>query len=186
MPAAITAMALVVVVCMVVAMNAKHQLPDSLSALLRDARVWGAVAAAVLLSCWTDYFLFYWAAANRIKMWLILLIGWGVMKILPVLVDGVLLEVSAQLYEHPWEWYGALTAVSPLGTIILTKGDASWSIVLGLASQLGFVLFMGSVCIRTQRRLVDRVTTYTAQADPTALASIAFADVENPASPPSE
>lgn len=158
MPTAVTLLGMLVLALMVAAVPAGSRSLE-LQRTLNQPMLWAAVGIALLLSSATDAFAFYWAAANRARTWLVLLVTWGLLKIAPVLLDGMLLTLADNLYEREWTWHRYLTSVSPIGTILLTVRPC-WEIGLGLLVQLALMLVAAAMTWRARRQLPQRITTY--------------------------
>lgn len=169
MPAIITLAAVLLIEAMALAMG--PGLPARTQQALTRPEVWSAVGLAILSGTVLDYCLFYWGALIRAKMWVVLLFGWGFLKIAPVFVDAMLANFSREFFESPWRWSGYLASTSPLGTIMRAR-DPDTALFVGLGVQVLLAVLAMWLARIAQRRLRSRLKTYRTTTGPDASADI--------------
>jgi len=140
-PLVTTGIAMLLVAAMVFVMP-QDEYNEKLSLVLQEPFLWAAIAIAVLLAAWFDYSLLYIGAALRWKTWILLLIGWGILKIAPPLVGLWISDIYTELYSDnaaitSWPLERYVRSISPLGTIWLTIDRPCFEIGFGLAAQAG-------------------------------------------------
>jgi len=130
--------------------------PEQLSRAAREAllhrSVWAGIAAALLLSFWTDFHCLYSLKALMRRPIIAFLIVLATLKGAPLALDGVIKFCVEEVAERNWTGEGYLTGLSPIGTLMLTPraGTAVW---VGLVVQLAVAIGATALARRVHRRL---------------------------------
>ena len=114
--------------------------------------VW--IALATLLGFLTDFFWLYATAARgRKAIWSLLFLVAG-LKAGPILIDAALYGMFTDNDDFPWNGWGYVTGLSPIGTIILSTSIGP-RMFIGLAVQIALLAVSGMM-FRAVRRTVSQ------------------------------
>jgi hypothetical protein len=118
---------------------------------------WAAIISALVLSFWTDFNWFYHLAVRGGRIVVGLLIMLALLKGIPLLLDSAIKLFARELADIEWGGYGYLTALSPIGTLILAPegGARLWVGLIFQAALAGGATLLGR---RARRRLGRRAT----------------------------
>lgn len=140
MPVIAAALSMAVLGSMVFSIE-RESLSEQLKFITGEWTLWVAVGLAALLGAWVDYNLFYVAAVARMRVWVVLLLNWGLLRIALPLLDTMLLNIVGEMSSEPWGWYGYLTGCSPIGTLFLMM-EPCYQLGYGLGVQLAIGLLV--------------------------------------------
>ena len=129
-----------------------HQLSRAAREALLYRSVWAGIAAALLLSFWTDFHCLYSLKALVRRPTIAFLIVLAVLKGAPLAIDGVVKFCVEEVAEQAWTGQGYLTGLSPIGTLLLIPraGAPVW---FGLVFQLAVAVGATALARRARRRL---------------------------------
>ncbi len=105
---------------------------------------WVAAFAAFSFSFWADYNLFYSLRARNTKLVVVTLLWLGLIKVLPIAADGAIYASIQNAYEEPWQHYGYLAALSPVGTLASFANPRAMWIGLAFQAVLAAVVTLGA------------------------------------------
>jgi len=104
-------------------------------------------AAAILVSLWVDYVCAYIARLRGLRLLWPMVGVWGLFRVLPILLDGVVAFVQETL-ELPRPEHAICSTFSPIGTLIAVAREEPW--LTGLVGQvvIAVLLTWGATWVR--------------------------------------
>jgi len=113
---------------------------------------WAAILAAMLFSFWIDFNWVFFLAAHGRRIVISLVIMLMLLKGVPLGLDGMISYCARELAGLDWTGYGYLSALSPIGTLMLAPNGGA-PVWVGLAFQAALALGATVLGRRARRRL---------------------------------